>query len=166
MRKIVLLPLLLSITSTFLFASISDSAMYYNYPAENFAKVVAIDGKGITGNERKETTTPTKPISKPQPSYETMTMRITAYTPSPDEGYHITKTGINLWESHEPIVAVDPNIIPLHSVVEINGVQYHAEDTGSAIKGHRIDMLVNTKHQASEWGVQHIEVKVYKPNKG
>lgn len=44
--------------------------------------------------------------------------------------------------------AVDPKKIPLGSFVKINGVVYHAEDTGGAIKGNRIDVVVATHKEA------------------
>lgn len=44
--------------------------------------------------------------------------------------------------------AVDPKKIPLGSYIKINGVVYHAEDTGGAIKGNRIDVVVGTHKEA------------------
>lgn len=48
--------------------------------------------------------------------------------------------------------AVDPNKIPLGSFIKINGVVYHAEDTGGAIKGNRIDIVVGTHSEALSRG--------------
>lgn len=59
-------------------------------------------------------------------------------------------------------VAVDPDVIPLGSKVYINGFEYTAEDTGSAIKGHRIDILFPTHQEAQNFGVQHAEVAIVK----
>ena len=44
--------------------------------------------------------------------------------------------------------AVDPKKIPLGSYIKINGNVYHAEDTGGAIKGNRIDVVVQTHKEA------------------
>lgn len=55
-------------------------------------------------------------------------------------------------------IAVDPNVIPLGSVVEIAGQQYVAEDIGGAIKGNRIDIYMDSHAEALQWGVQHHEV--------
>lgn len=41
-------------------------------------------------------------------------------------------------------IAVDPKVIPLGSHVIINGIEYIAEDTGSAINEKRIDIFCNT----------------------
>lgn len=57
-------------------------------------------------------------------------------------------------------VAVDPDVIPLGSKVYINGFEYTAEDTGSAIKGHRIDVLFPSHEEALEFGVQYADVSI------
>lgn len=54
--------------------------------------------------------------------------------------------------------AVDPRKIPLGSYVKINGVVYHAEDTGGAIKGNRIDVVVATHNEALSKGTYKAEV--------
>ena len=50
-------------------------------------------------------------------------------------------------------IAVDPTVIPLGSEVEINGQIYIAEDTGSAIKGNKIDLCVRSHSEAYARGV-------------
>lgn len=54
--------------------------------------------------------------------------------------------------------AVDPKKIPLGSYVKINGVVYHAEDTGGAIDGNRIDLVVKTHDEALKKGTYNAEV--------
>lgn len=54
--------------------------------------------------------------------------------------------------------AVDPKVIPLGSYVKINGVVYHAEDTGGAIDGNRIDLVVATHSEALSKGTYRAEV--------
>jgi 3D (Asp-Asp-Asp) domain-containing protein len=54
--------------------------------------------------------------------------------------------------------AVDPKKIPLGSYVKINGVVYHAEATGGAIKGNRIDVVVGTHKEALAKGKYRAEV--------
>lgn len=54
--------------------------------------------------------------------------------------------------------AVDPKKIPLGSYVKINGQVYHAEDTGGAIKGNRIDLVVGTHKEALNKGTYQAEV--------
>ena len=48
-----------------------------------------------------------------------------------------------------PIIAVDPKIIPLYSIVEIQGLgTFIALDTGGLIKGNRIDVLCQDVEKA------------------
>lgn len=67
-----------------------------------------------------------------------------------------TATG---WEAQPGVVAVDPSVIPLGTKLYIPGLGvYHAEDTGGAIVGNRIDICVSSSSQASEWGIRTITV--------
>ena len=55
-------------------------------------------------------------------------------------------------------VAVDPTVIPLGSIVMINGKEYIAEDTG--VTGNVIDLYVGTEADAEVFGVQEVEVYI------
>ena len=58
------------------------------------------------------------------------------------------------------IVAVDPKVIPLRTRLYISGYGYgYAGDTGSAIKGDRIDLGVNNAQEEQSWMFR--EVTVY-----
>ncbi|MBP2633969.1 MAG: hypothetical protein H6Q70_4597 [Firmicutes bacterium] len=62
------------------------------------------------------------------------------------------------------IIAVDPRVIPLGSKVYIEfedgrGMYAVAEDTGGAIKGNRIDIVMSNREKAQDFGIQ--DVKVY-----
>ena len=58
------------------------------------------------------------------------------------------------------IVAVDPKVIPLRTRLYISGYGYgYAGDTGSAIKGDRIDLGVNNAEEEKSWMFR--EVVVY-----
>lgn len=59
-------------------------------------------------------------------------------------------------------IAVDPDIIPLGSVVEINGQRYIAEDIGGSIEGKEIDIFMVKHESALQWGVQQHEVYLVK----
>lgn len=54
--------------------------------------------------------------------------------------------------------AVDPEVIPLGTEIEIDGVKYIAEDVGGAIKGRKIDICFNDHRSAVEYGVKLREV--------
>ena len=75
---------------------------------------------------------------------------------------HICGTGDGLTATGavvEPgIVAVDPAVIPLGSVVVIDGTEYLAADTGGLIKGQRVDIAVPTHAEALALGVREVEV--------
>ena len=104
---------------------------------------------------------------KVEPEFQTF--EATAYTSQCDGCIGITKTGVDVRntiynEKGQRIIAVDPNVIPLGSLVEVrleNGKTFVAEaaDTGGAIKGKRIDILVETKKQAYQFGRQTVEVR-------
>ena len=55
-------------------------------------------------------------------------------------------------------IAVDTSVIPFGTEVMINGQKYVAEDTGSVIKGNRIDIFFNSHQTALNFGVQYAEV--------
>lgn len=55
-------------------------------------------------------------------------------------------------------VAVDPTVIPLHSMIMIDGKEYIAEDTG--VIGNVIDLYVGTESEAAVFGVQEVEVYI------
>ncbi len=58
------------------------------------------------------------------------------------------------------VIAVDPRVIPLKTKLYVEGYGYGiAGDTGSAIKGNRIDVCFNTHQEAVKYGRK--AVKVY-----
>jgi len=86
-------------------------------------------------------------------------MRASAYTKSVEEGTSrgITRCGTKV---NRGTVSVDPRIIPLKTKLYIEGYgEATALDTGGAIKGNRIDLYMETKKEALEWGLK--EVKVF-----
>lgn len=60
-------------------------------------------------------------------------------------------------------IAVDTRIIPLGSILYIEGFGYFiAQDTGSAIKGNRIDIFVDSHQQALKLGRKKANVYLLK----
>ena len=90
--------------------------------------------------------------------YQWSEFTITGYTADdPAQGTNSTVyTGFDLNETGDlPIAAVDPDTIPLYSIIEIKDVgAFVALDTGGAIKGKRIDILFEDKNDAYQFGVQ------------
>ena len=64
------------------------------------------------------------------------------------------------------VIAVDPSVIPLGSIVEVNTPSgtftAEAADTGGAIKGRIIDILVGSEAESSRYGRQQVKVRVIK----
>lgn len=99
----------------------------------------------------------------------------TAYTAAEDEcgkpvghpDYGRTASGEMV---RRGIVAVDTDVIPMHSLIRIEGAGdlsgvYEVKDTGGAIKGHRIDIYVPTKHEAYKFGKRDIKVFILREGK-
>lgn len=60
------------------------------------------------------------------------------------------------------VIAVDPRVIPLGSIVYVPGYGIAvAADTGSAIKGYRIDLFMQNRKQALNWGKKYIGIYIY-----
>ena len=56
-------------------------------------------------------------------------------------------------------IAVDTSIIPLGTILyDSEGNEYKAEDTGSAIKGYRIDIFTGNHEEALNLGVKEVEL--------
>lgn len=116
-------------------------------------------------SKAKEQKVETKAVSK-----KTLQLEATMYTAFCDTGcIGITATGVDvsntIYYKGYRVVAVDPNVIPLNTVMEIeyaNGVREKviAVDTGGAIKGHKIDILVGSKQEALNFGRQGVTVRV------
>lgn len=89
---------------------------------------------------------------------EVLTMEASAYLPGDGDGRGITASGM---VAQRGVVAVDPNVIPLGTRLYIPGYGMAiAADTGGAIKGHRIDLLMDSYGEAMEFGRRSIEVYV------
>jgi len=74
-----------------------------------------------------------------------------------DPAYGITYSGTVATAGRT--VAVDPNVIPLGSLILVDGVPYIAEDTGDQyIQDNAIDIYFDTYEQAAQYGVQQHEV--------
>ncbi|MCC2460939.1 SH3 domain-containing protein [Bacillus mobilis] len=92
----------------------------------------------------------------------------TAYTADPlENGYKAgdqvkSALGHNLTANpNMKLIAVDPSVIPLGSKVWVEGYGVAiAGDTGGAIKGNKIDVLMPDKGTSSNWGRKTVTVKV------
>ncbi|PFN24734.1 3D domain-containing protein [Bacillus cereus] len=116
----------------------------------------------------KNIETQSKPDTKPTQGGKEFYVTATAYTADPSEnGYKPgetvkSKLGHNLTANpNMKLIAVDPSVIPLGSTVYVEGYGTAiAGDTGSAIKGHIIDLLMPNSAQANDWGRRTVKVKI------
>ena len=73
---------------------------------------------------------------------------------------YYTATGIDL-RQNPTVIAVDPSVIPLGSLVEVPGYGIAiAGDTGGAIKGNIIDLHFTTVDQAKQWGRRNVTIRI------
>lgn len=93
-------------------------------------------------------------------------VELTWYSPHEGTGEGlITATGTHVRNNYT--IAVDPDVIPLGSLVEIRFADgsthlYHADDTGGAIKGAHIDIFNYDRNQCLRNGVQWAEYRIIK----
>ena len=89
---------------------------------------------------------------------ETITMTATAYSWECGNGDGLTAA---MTPVRPGVVAVDPEVIPLGSQVEIVGLgMFSAEDVGGAIKGNRVDIFMTSRSAALDFGRREVEVRV------
>jgi len=91
---------------------------------------------------------------------EERTFIVTAYSQRPEEGTEdgITFTGLPVAYG---IVAVDPRVIPLGSVLWIEGYGYAlSADIGGAIKSNRLDVFFPDTQKALEFGRRECRVRL------
>ncbi|MFJ8356132.1 3D domain-containing protein [Bacillus paramycoides] len=116
----------------------------------------------------KNTAPESKPDTKPAQGGKEFYVTATAYTADPSEnGYKSgetvkSKLGHDLTANpNMKLIAVDPAVIPLGSTVYVEGYGTAiAGDTGSAIKGHIIDLLMPDSATANKWGRRTVKVTI------
>ncbi len=131
-------------------------------------KVQQEEAKRQAAIAKQQTTTPTSIASSVSTTGRSIQAESTAYTnDAADNGSYggrvLTATGHDVTDSifykGMRIIAVDPSIIPLGTVVHIDGIgQAIALDTGGRIQGNIVDLLVDTNNEAMNWGRRHITI--------
>lgn len=82
--------------------------------------------------------------------------------------YGITYSGVKVRRAQVSTIAADPAIFPIGTLLYIPGYGYGVvADTGSAIKGKRIDLYFNTiKEVYEQWGKRKVDVQVLRWGNG
>lgn len=122
----------------------------------------------------------TLPVTAPAPEQIITTLKVTAtgYTAgfestgktSKHPQYGITYSGVKVRRDKNSVstIAADPKVLPLGSILYVPGYGYAVvADTGSAIKGRKIDLyFATTKQVYKEWGKKTVEVQLIKRGSG
>ena len=140
--------------------NLSSNTIYIN-------QVLQVGGQAAA---QAKPSTPSTSTPAPAPAQESksvskeITVEATAYTAYCAGCSGITATGIDLRSNpNRKVIAVDPRVIPLGSRVYVEGYgEAIAGDTGGAIKGNRIDVLVGSDSAANKWGRKSVKVKILK----
>lgn len=99
----------------------------------------------------------------------TMVMTVTAYSPDQrscgDSADGITASLHSVETNGGNLVAADPKVLPLGSMVSVPGYDggriVPVLDKGGKIKGDRLDLLYPTHEIARKWGVKRVSVTVW-----
>lgn len=100
----------------------------------------------------------------------------TGYTAGPESTgknpghplYGITFSGVKVKRDLYSTIAADPRTFPIGSILFIPGYGYGVvADTGSAIKGNKIDLYYETVQEVySQWGKKEVEVYIVQKGTG
>lgn len=99
--------------------------------------------------------------------HRVITMESTAYTPDAGLGSRATFRTRTGRRAAFGVVAVDPRVIPLNTLVFVEGYGLAlACDTGGAIKGNKIDVCIENRRSALNWGRRTVRVHVFRETIG
>ncbi|MDA7026159.1 LysM peptidoglycan-binding domain-containing protein [Bacillus sp. CLL-7-23] len=128
----------------------------------NITSDLIITGEKITVHQKSSNHKQLNTQTNTQRTAKEITVTATAYSANDGGISGITKTGIDLNRNqHAKVIAVDPSVIPLGSQVYVEGYgKAIAADTGSAIRGNKIDVFIANKGDALNWGVKTVKVKI------
>lgn len=114
---------------------------------------------GNQNNQSSQASEPAQPANNNQGG-RSMTVQATGYSTQQASLSTHTATGIDLRQNPR-VIAVDPSVIPLGSMVEVEGLGvYIAGDTGGAIRGNIIDIHFPTVQQALNWGRRSVNIRI------
>lgn len=92
---------------------------------------------------------------------KTISVESTAYRTFTATAYSLRGRMANGQNVHSGAIAADPRILPLGTVVYIEGMgTYTVKDTGGAIKGNRIDVWIPSKASAMRFGRRQVKLRI------
>jgi 3D (Asp-Asp-Asp) domain-containing protein len=145
------------------------SGLYANHPAKSDNRATAVNDKngsvaaglriGLNVAKRKK-------VEVVATGY-TAGIESTGKRPGHPQ-YGITFSGVKVRRGLVSTIAADPKVFPIGTVLYIPGYGYGVvADTGSAIKGRKIDLYFETKKQVfKQWGKRKVVVHVLKKGDG
>lgn len=90
-----------------------------------------------------------------------MTVNSTAYTPDAGRSNPSFRTATGR-PARQGMVAVDPRVIPMNSLLYVEGYGWAvAADTGGAIRGQKIDVCLESRSDALQWGRRKVRIIVF-----
>lgn len=126
-----------------------------------------ISGKAVQAKTATETDWSQYPSHDVIATGYTAGVESTGKTPD-DPNYGITYSGVRVTRDLYSTIAADPSVFPIGTILYIPGYGYGiVADTGSAIKGNRIDLYFKTVENVyQEWGKRKLKVYVVKKGDG
>ncbi|MED4854873.1 3D domain-containing protein [Bacillus atrophaeus] len=124
---------------------------------------------GEDRNKNKQIKNKNKVMNGESDDVRILDIEFSAYVSNCSEGCTgRTKTGVDVTQSifykGYRVIATDPSVIPLNTVVliKVGGSSFKAiaSDTGGAIVGYKVDLLVSNKQDAINFGRQHGTVSI------
>ena len=113
-------------------------------------QTIAINGEAAAAAAPVKQESAPKQNDQPVNVQKEITVTATAYTAN-DGAFQASQNGVDLNANRNAkVIAVDPSVIPLGTKVYVEGYgEATAEDTGGAIKGHKIDVFIPDKKTLS-----------------
>lgn len=118
------------------------------------------DSSSNNSQPQTDNSSSTPAPSVPSTGGNTLTAVATGYSYTQPGLSFYTATGIDL-RTNPQVIAVDPSVIPLGSIVEVPGYGVAvAGDTGGDIKGNRIDLHFKTVDECKNWGRRSVTIRI------
>ena len=119
----------------------------------------ASQSTSASGQSTNSAAVPSSPSTSGQ-SGNVRIMESTAYSYAEAGASYFTASGTDL-RANPVAIAVDPSVIPLGTLVEVQGYGVAlALDTGGAIKGNIIDVHFDNVEKCRQWGRRMVQVRI------